>query len=124
MRVLVVDGANVVGAVPDGWWSDRAGAASRLHDRLVATRQPFDRIVLVLEGRARDGVAEGSRGTVTTVHAQGSGDDEIVEQARRFAAGGEDVTVATADRGLIGRLADAQITVLGPRALRERLSGE
>ena len=24
---LVVDGANVVGARPDGWWSDRAGAA-------------------------------------------------------------------------------------------------
>lgn len=27
---VVVDAANVVGSVPDGWWKDRAGAASRL----------------------------------------------------------------------------------------------
>ena len=33
--VLVVDGANVVGARPDGWWRDRAGAAARLHGRLA-----------------------------------------------------------------------------------------
>ncbi|MEU7603106.1 NTP pyrophosphohydrolase, partial [Streptomyces sp. NPDC041003] len=25
--VLIVDGANVVGSVPDGWWRDRRGAA-------------------------------------------------------------------------------------------------
>ena len=33
--VLVVDGANVVGSVPDGWWKDRPGAARRLHERLL-----------------------------------------------------------------------------------------
>ncbi|MGC3993737.1 MAG: hypothetical protein QM779_06485 [Propionicimonas sp.] len=121
MRILVVDGANVVGAVPDGWWADRAGAAARLHEGLVAAELTFDSIVLVLEGRGRAGVAEGRRERVTTVHAPGSGDDEIVAQARRLASGGHDVTVATADRGLIDRLADVEITVLGPRALRDRL---
>ena len=35
--LVVVDGANVVGSVPDGWWRDRAGAAARLRDRLAAT---------------------------------------------------------------------------------------
>ena len=35
-RVLVVDAANVVGSVPDGWWRDRAGAAARLHAGLAA----------------------------------------------------------------------------------------
>ncbi|TWV48834.1 hypothetical protein FRZ03_12985, partial [Streptomyces misionensis] len=34
--LLIVDGANVVGSVPDGWWRDRRGAAERLRDRLVA----------------------------------------------------------------------------------------
>lgn len=34
-RVLVVDAANVVGARPDGWWKDRAGAAARLVGRLA-----------------------------------------------------------------------------------------
>ena len=32
---LIVDGANVVGSRPDGWWRDRAGAAVRLHDELA-----------------------------------------------------------------------------------------
>ena len=29
---MVVDAANVVGSVPDGWWKDRAGATARLLD--------------------------------------------------------------------------------------------
>jgi PPE-repeat protein len=32
---LIVDGANVVGSRPDGWWRDRAGAAVRLYDELA-----------------------------------------------------------------------------------------
>jgi hypothetical protein len=34
---VVVDGANVVGSRPDGWWHDREGAARRLAGRLVAS---------------------------------------------------------------------------------------
>jgi 8-oxo-dGTP diphosphatase len=33
---IIVDGANVVGSRPDGWWRDRAGAALRLRDQLAA----------------------------------------------------------------------------------------
>jgi hypothetical protein len=32
---LIVDGANVIGSRPDGWWRDRAGAAVRLYDELA-----------------------------------------------------------------------------------------
>ena len=46
--LLVVDGANVVGATPDGWWKDRAGAARRLHERLLVADTAYDEIVLVL----------------------------------------------------------------------------
>lgn len=35
---LVVDVANVLGARPDGWWKDRAGATSRLLARLAGLR--------------------------------------------------------------------------------------
>lgn len=45
---LVVDGANVVGSRPDGWWRDRAGAAARLRDRLTG---------LAAAGLAGSGVA-------------------------------------------------------------------
>jgi hypothetical protein len=123
VRVLVVDGANVVGSVPDGWWADRAGAAALLHAGLVHTPLPFETIALVLEGRARAGVAEGTVGAVRTVHASGSGDDEIVAQARRYACDGR-VTLATADRGLIDRLADLEVDVMGPRTLRGQLRRE
>ena len=63
MQVLIVDGANVVGSRPDGWWRDRAGAAHRLHDQLSAADLPEDEIVLVLEGQARRGAPGRSRGT-------------------------------------------------------------
>lgn len=32
--LVIVDAANVVGSVPDGWWRDRHGAAERLRDAL------------------------------------------------------------------------------------------
>ena len=50
MRVLVVDGANVVGSRPTGWWRDRAGAAKRLHQSITTADLDYDVIVLVLEG--------------------------------------------------------------------------
>lgn len=63
-RVLVVDAANVIGSVPDGWWRDRAGAAARLHAHLVGAVEggalPYDEVVLVLEGQGRRGVTAGS----------------------------------------------------------------
>lgn len=120
-RALVVDGANVVGSVPDGWWKDRAGAAARLARQLAATELPFDRIDLVLEGKARAGVPAGERGPVHVVHADGSGDDEIVTRCRALSAQHAQVTVATADRGLLARLAPLGVTPLGPRELRSRL---
>ena len=124
MRLLVIDAANVVGSVPDGWWRDRAGAARRLLDHLLSAPLPYDRIVLVVEGRARDGVPEGvlpceDVGTLTTVHAAASGDDEIVAQV--VAADPAHVTLASADRGLLARVPDA--VPLGPRTLRDQLPG-
>lgn len=120
MKVLIVDGANVVGSRPDGWWRDRPGAARRLHDRLVrmlAAGALADEVVLVLEGKARAGVPEGIDGGVRTVHAPGEGDDEIVAQARQAVAAsgpGDEVLVVTADRALRARCAAAGAAVAGP----------
>jgi 8-oxo-dGTP diphosphatase len=61
---IIVDGANVVGSRPDGWWRDRAGAAIRLRDELVPlvtrgiTELPAD--VMPAPDRAPDG-ARGRR---------------------------------------------------------------
>jgi hypothetical protein len=121
-RRLVVDAANVVGSVPDGWWRDRLGAARRLRDALVAVARdglpdeglpgPLE-IILVVEGAARglDSVPE-----VRVISAPGSGDDTIVELVSREPAS----VVATADRGLRRRVLELGAQVLGPSRLPRR----
>jgi predicted RNA-binding protein with PIN domain len=117
-RILVVDGANVVGSRPDGWWKDRAGAARRLHERLLVADLPGDEVVLVLEGAAKGGVPAGRDGHLRTVHAKGSGDDEIVAQADRP---GDIVVVVTADRMLQTRVAAVGATSMSPSWLLDQL---
>ncbi len=131
--VVVVDAANVVGAVPDGWWKDRAGAAGRLRDRLAALAAEgimgealgldasrwFPGVVLVIEGAGR-GIGEGPE-TVRVVSASGSGDDAIVAEAAALAASGARVTVVTSDRELGGRVAASGASVRGARWLLDLL---
>ncbi|MFC5724356.1 NTP pyrophosphohydrolase [Streptomyces gamaensis] len=130
--LLVVDAANVVGAVPDGWWRDRRAAAERLRDALVAYATgesvpggcepplagPVE-VVLVVEGAARG--VESAAG-VRVVAADGSGDDRIVEFVAEREAGRRCVVV-TADRGLRERVRALGAEVVGPRAVRPEAGG-
>lgn len=117
---LVVDGANVVGSVPDGWWKDRAGAAGRLRDRLAGLAVPaedlgleatvwFPEVSLVVEGQARS-VADDDG--IAVVRADAGGDDAIVEEATRLISLGRTTTVVTNDRGLQARAEAAGARVL------------
>lgn len=119
--LLVVDAANVVGSVPDGWWRDRRGAAERLRDRLVTYAAegvaghpgPLD-VVLVVEGAARG--VESIEG-VRVVSAPGSGDDSIVELAAE--AADRPCVVVTADRELRRRVGESGARWVGPRTVRD-----
>jgi hypothetical protein len=120
VAVLLVDLANVLGARPDGWWRDRAGAASRLLRRLAPLagrelpapggRVLCDEVVAVVEGAAR---AVDALEGVTLVRARGSGDDALAACAARLAGEGRELLVVTADRGLRARLPDGA-AVAGP----------
>lgn len=124
--LLVVDAANVVGSVPDGWWRDRHGAAERLRDRLPAYAEegipghpgPLG-VVLVVEGAAR-GVT--SVPGVRVEAATGSGDDRIVEVVAE-AVGEAAVVVVTADRELRRRVEAYGAQCVGPRTVRAQQSG-
>ena len=120
--VLVVDAANVVGARPDGWWKDRAGAARRLHERLLVADVPGDEVVLVLEGAAKGGVRAGRDAHVRTVHAPKDGDTTILAETRRAAEQGREVVVVTADRALAANVGGAGARVVGPTWLLDRLA--
>ncbi|WP_329333595.1 NTP pyrophosphohydrolase [Streptomyces sp. NBC_00663] len=115
--LVIVDAANVVGSVPDGWWRDRRGAAERLRDRLAADGLPGHEgpveLVLVVEGAARgvESVPE-----VRVEAARGSGDDRMVELVA--GAVGRDVLVITADRELRRRVTELGADVAGPRTVR------
>ncbi|GHE32298.1 MULTISPECIES: PIN domain-containing protein [Streptomyces] len=124
--LIVVDAANVVGSVPDGWWRDRRGAAERLRDALagrggtgLAGWAPPVEIVMVVEGAARG--VEPVPG-VRVEAAAGSGDDTIVEVVR--AAAGRRCLVVTADRELRRRVGALGAEVVGPRAVRGGPTGE
>jgi hypothetical protein len=108
---LIIDAANVVGSRPDGWWRDRAGATRRLRDAVARAGLSADEVVLVVEGAARG--VEPVEG-VTVVAAPGSGDDTIVELARRLAGA---CTVVTADRELRARVGAHGASVVGPGTL-------
>lgn len=115
--LVIIDAANVVGSVPDGWWRDRRGAAARLRDRLavdgVPGREGPVEIVLVVEGAARG--VESVPG-VRVESAAGSGDDRIVELAA--GARGRSCLVVTADRELRRRVGEFGAEVAGPRTVR------
>lgn len=127
--VLIVDIANVMGSRPDGWWRDRAAAATRLLNVLepmngaeviVAAELGTVRItevVAVVEGAARR--AEGSE-TMSMLRAERDGDSEIVKLASRLAVEGKIALVVTADRGLRGRLPEPAL-IVGPGWLNRLL---
>lgn len=112
---VVVDAANVVGSVPDGWWKDRAAATGRLLERLrplvvegmAAARLElpgdvwFPEVRVVVEGQAR---AVDDVPGIAVVRASGEGDDAIVAEAAALAAAGRSVVVVTSDRELRERV--------------------
>lgn len=134
--VVVVDAANVIGSVPDGWWKDRAGAAGRLLAAVgdLAVRGTpagilglpedvwFPDYAVVVEGGARGVVTPDAPTSVQLVCAEGAGDDTIVSCARKLVAEGRRVTVATSDRGLADRCAEAGSGIIGAGRLRNVLA--
>ncbi|MGW3598122.1 NTP pyrophosphohydrolase [Streptomyces sp. NPDC005167] len=122
--LVIVDAANVVGSVPDGWWRDRLGAAERLRDSLVpfaAAGLPGHpgpvELVLVVEGAARGIVSVPG---VRVESAPGSGDDRIVDLVVAEAAppANRDCVVVTADRELRQRVEAYGAQCAGPRTVR------
>ena len=119
--VLLIDAANVVGSRPTGWWRDRSGAARTFVEQVSAALRSgrlTEPVVVVLEGKARDGVEAGLVDGVTVLHAARSGDDMLIDLTSDAS---DQVTLVTADRELRRRAEALGAEVVGPSWLIQRL---
>ena len=124
-RRLIVDGNNVIGSRPDGWWRDREGAARRLIASLQAlARRTGDRISVVLDGRPLADVPEGVHDGVLVAYATRAGrdaaDDRIVAEVERDRDPAS-LVVVTSDRALADRVRPHGVAVEGAGTLLAQL---
>ena len=104
----LVDGNNVFGSRPDGWWNDRPAAMARFTQRVAEwCRTHTDDVTVVFDQPVPDAVLELAGGNLRVVAAARKGrnaaDDTIAELAAAAGASPE-LTVVTSDKGLRLRL--------------------
>ena len=104
MRWLI-DGMNVIGSRPDGWWKDRDAAMARLVGELELWAEDHDDdVTVVFERPPRPAIVSE---LIEVAHAARSGadagDDEIVRRLKA-ADDAQEFTVVTSDKRLAGRV--------------------
>jgi nicotinic acid mononucleotide adenylyltransferase/predicted RNA-binding protein with PIN domain len=120
-RRLIVDGNNVFGSRPDGWWRDRDGAARRLVRELQSlAARTGDRVTVVFDGRAPAGLDEGDHDGVEVLYARrpgrNAGDDRIIEVVESV-DDRDGLVVITSDRDLARRVRELGASVEGARSV-------
>ena len=116
----IVDGMNVIGSRPDGWWKDRGRAMVTLVERLDrwASRQN-EKVTVVFERPPSTAITSS---VVEIAHAPkaaaNSADDEIVRLVQADARPDE-LRVVTSDKGLTDRVASLGASVYPAASFRD-----
>lgn len=121
MDEWIVDGNNVMGARPDGWWRDRRGAQRRLVEQLESFAADRDAPVTVVFDGAEHDAGGGLRVAVLFARRGGpdAADDDVAALVARHPEPGQ-LVVATSDATLAERVRAAGARVVGAGAfLRE-----
>jgi uncharacterized protein YaiI (UPF0178 family) len=118
----LVDGMNVIGSRPDGWWRDRDAAMARLVERLEAWAQSTgDPVTVVFEREPKPPLGSNA---VEVANAPRPGanaaDHEILRRLTPDSAPA-DAVVVTSDRDLADRAEAAGATVEPAARFRERI---
>jgi predicted RNA-binding protein with PIN domain len=125
MARWLVDGMNVIGSRPTGWWRDRPGAMRSLSAELgELARATGDELTVIFDGRPFElDAPPGVSVTFATRRGQNAADDDIAALVERDPEPGE-LTVVTSDRTLAERVRSAGAAVVGAGEFRRRLDGE
>jgi predicted RNA-binding protein with PIN domain len=114
----IVDGMNVIGSRPTGWWHDRPGAMQQLVHELQALDEP---VTVVFDGRpfhVQDAgdidVRFASRG------GRNAADDDIVALVAQ-AGDPASLRVVTSDAELASRVREHGAEVMGAKQFRQTL---
>jgi predicted RNA-binding protein with PIN domain len=116
----IVDGMNVIGSRPDGWWKDRGRAMVALVERLDrwASIQGDD-VTVVFE---RPPVTAITSSVIEVAYAPraaaNSADDQIVRLVQADARP-QEIRVVTSDKGLIDRVATLGASVYPAAGFRD-----
>ena len=123
MSRFVVDGMNVIGSRPTGWWRDRPGAMRGLVSELreFAAREGHD-VTVVFDGKPFELEGDGVRVMFATRRGPNAADDDIAALVERDPAPGE-LSVVTSDGDLARRVTGAGAAVVGAGQFRCRLDG-
>ena len=116
MRWLV-DGMNVIGSRPDGWWRDRPGAMRRLIDDLDGLE---GEVTVVFDGEPFELDHDSVHVVFASRRGRDAADDDI---AALVEADGEpaSLTVVTSDADLERRVRERGAQVEGAGSFRRRL---
>lgn len=125
MERLIVDGMNVIGSRPTGWWRDR----DRAKREFIATLQDFvaasgASVTVVLDGRPLDGLPEGDHDAVRVLYAPRRGRDAADDRIVDLVEGDpepETLVVVTSDAALRRRVQQLGASVVGSSTFLRRI---
>jgi predicted RNA-binding protein with PIN domain len=121
MTRWIVDGMNVIGSRPTGWWRDRPGAMRELVAELEAfAERECGAVTVVFDGRPFELDSDTVSVLFATRRGPNAADDDIAALVERDSAP-SDLSVVTSDADLARRVREPGATVVGAGEFRRRL---
>jgi predicted RNA-binding protein with PIN domain len=119
----LVDGMNVIGSRPTGWWRDRPAAMRELTAELEGfARRSGDQLTVIFDGEPFDLDGDVVEVRFASRRGRNAADDDIARLAAEDEEPGT-LTVVSSDAELVRRVEAVGAQALGAGAFRRRLEG-
>jgi predicted RNA-binding protein with PIN domain len=120
--MLLIDGMNLIGVRPDGWWKDRGQAMRLLAWELRAFAEDTgEELTVVFDGRPIADVMRGHGIKVQFAPGGANAADRRIEQLISDHPDPASVTVVTSDKALVRAVTESGAEVVGSGEFRARL---